>query len=62
MRNDATTAALPRPLPLVHKRPSLGYEYPETKALVERVEAAPASSVRKGRRDFPHWPSVRPTG
>lgn len=49
MRNDATTAALPRPLPLVHKRPSLGYEYPETKALVERVEAAARILREKGK-------------
>lgn len=53
MRNDATTAALPRPLPLVHKRPSLGYEYPETKALVERVEAAARVLRAKGEAGFP---------
>lgn len=53
MKNDATTAALPRPLPLVHKRPSLGYEYPETKALVERVEAAARILREKGEAGLP---------
>jgi signal transduction histidine kinase len=50
---EAPTAALPRPLPLVHMRQSLGYEYPETRALVERVEAAALRIRERGEAALP---------